>query len=232
MVREVNGILLLDKPTGYSSNQVLQRVKWLFQAKKAGHGGTLDPLATGMLVICFGRATRELSWSLASDKTYEVVARLGIKTTTGDAEGEVVAVQESPPFSEARLLEVLAQFQGEITQIPPMYSALKHRGVPLYELARKGVTVDRQPRQILVHIIRLIRYEHPNLSLLVQCTKGTYIRTLIEDIGEQLGCGAHVSQLRRTKVGYFEPAKMITLNQIEALAKNGPQALDATLLQV
>lgn len=230
-MREVNGILLLDKPAGCSSNQALQCVKRLFQAKKAGHGGTLDPLATGMLVICFGRATRELSASLTSDKAYEVTARLGIKTTTADAEGDVIASQTPPLFPKTRLLEVLAQFRGDITQIPPMYSALKHKGVPLYALARKGMTVDRQPRQVLIRSIQLVRYEHPHLSLSVQCGEGTYIRTLIEDIGEQLGCGAHVSQLRRTQVGHFDPANMLSLNQIEALASNGLQALDAALCQ-
>lgn len=218
-MRDVNGILLLDKPTGYSSNQVLQRVKWLFQAKKAGHGGTLDPLATGMLVIGFGKATRLLPAYLEGGKTYEVVAKLGIKTTTGDSEGDVLTATEPPRFTRQQLEETLVQFQGEITQTPPMYSALKHKGIPLYAFARKGIAIKRHPRKVFISDIYLVKYDHPLLWLSVQCSGGTYIRVLVEDIGEHLGTLGHVTALRRTHVGCFGPEKMVSLDTLEALAK-------------
>lgn len=219
-------IILIDKPLGISSNVCLQRTKRMLRAKKAGHTGSLDPLASGMLPICLNRATKFADFLLATDKTYQVTAKLGITTTTGDAEGEVTAHLPVPAFTREQLLAVLSEFQGEITQIPPMYSALKHQGQPLYRYARKGMEIDRQPRHISIHDLNLLSYTDDEFSCEVTCTKGTYIRTLIEDIGKRLGCGAHVIMLRRISVGLFNAKQMITLEQLETATNRPSQSTE------
>jgi len=228
--RDIHGILLLDKPYGMSSNAVLQRVKHIFGARKAGHTGSLDPLATGLLPICLGEATKMSGFLLDADKRYRVAIKLGIKTSTADAEGEAIQVREVDEYSKARLDQVLAEFLGEIEQPPPMHSALKQGGQPLYKLARKGVVVERKPRNIVIRSIEVLFAEGDRLELDVHCSKGTYIRTLAEDIGEQLGCGGYVTELRRLSVGPFSGDKMITSAQLEALAEKGMDRLDQQLL--
>lgn len=228
--RRIDGILLLDKPLGISSNLALQKVKRLFGAQKAGHTGSLDPLATGMLPICLGEATKFSQYLLDSDKHYVTTGRLGIKTATADAEGEVIQTREVD-VSEAQLLAVLDGFRGETRQIPSMYSALKHQGRPLYELARAGQTVERDAREIVIHHLELLGFDSPDLRLDVRCSKGTYIRNLVEDIGEVLGCGAHVAALRRLSVNEFPAEQMVSWQQLEqANADGGWDALDALLL--
>lgn len=217
--RPVHGVLLLDKPLGLSSNQALQKAKWLLRAEKAGHTGTLDPLATGVLPLCFGAATKFSQLHLDADKTYETVVRLGIKTTTGDAEGDVI---ESRPVTctPGLVVEVLDRFMGEIEQIPPMHSALKKDGKPLYEYARAGEAVERAARRVTIHDLDLLdmqlQGEAPSLRLRVHCSKGTYIRTLGEDIAEALGCGGHLSALRRLATGPFEAEQCVSLAALEA----------------
>ena len=213
--RDLHGLFVLDKPLGMSSNQALQRVKYLFNAKKAGHTGTLDPLATGVLVICFGRATKAAEHIVGSSKSYYVRAKLGQKTTTGDAEGEVVAESKVTAEQYQQLEAVVAQFIGEIEQIPPMFSALKHDGQPLYKLAREGVEVERQARMVNIYAIKELTQDQAanTFDMVVDCSKGTYIRTLVEDIGEVLGCGAHIDILRRTRVGGFD--KSMTIDELE-----------------
>ena len=230
--RPVSGILLLDKPIGLSSNQALQRVKWLFDARKAGHTGSLDPLADGMLPICFGDATKLSAFLLDADKHYRFRVRLGQTTATGDAEGEVLATHAVPPLDSADIERVLADFRGEIDQLPPMYSALKHQGKRLYELAREGIEVAREPRRIHIRELTLESLELPDFDLQVHCSKGTYVRTLAEDIGERLGCGAHVVALRRTGVGPYASYRMYTMDEIEAAADAGRDALDRLLLPI
>lgn len=218
--RPVHGVLLLDKPLGFSSNQALQKAKWLLRAEKAGHTGTLDPLATGVLPICFGAATKFSQLHLDADKTYETVVRLGVTTTTGDAEGDVL---ETRPVtcSVGQLVEVLDRFTGPISQIPPMHSALKKDGKALYEYAREGVTVEREPRAVTIHDLELLDLrldgDEPCLRLRVRCSKGTYIRTLGEDIAAALGCGGHLSLLRRVRTGPFDASQCITVEALEAL---------------
>jgi len=229
--RPLNGLLILDKPKGESSNHVLQTLKRLFKAAKAGHTGSLDPLATGLLPICFGEATKFSQFLLDSDKTYRVTAKLGIKTDTGDAEGEVIATCPISGVDEARLNSVLPDFMGSIDQIPPMYSALKHQGQPLYKLAREGIEIERKARQIKIYKLELLSFNDDEFELEVACSKGTYIRSLVEDIGEVLGCGAHVTILRRLQSGPFHSDQMHTLESIEQLlASGGFEAID-TLLQ-
>ncbi len=229
--RAVDGVLLLDKPVGQSSNAVLQAVKRLFRARKAGHTGSLDPLASGMLPICFGRATKISSFLLESDKGYRVEARLGVCTETGDAEGRVIHRHTGRiAFSRARVVEVLAEFLGEIEQIPPMYSAVKVDGRPLYELARQGIEIERRPRTVRIHELELLALDGDRLEVEVRCSKGTYVRTLIEDIGRSLGCGAYVTALRRTTVAGFDPGAMVTFDELEELADLGFEALDARLI--
>ena len=231
--RNVNGILLLDKPLGMSSNAALQIVKRLFQAAKAGHTGSLDPLASGLLPICFGEATKASGFLLDADKHYRVRCKLGERTTTGDAEGEVVESLAVPAFDAAAVEAVLAKFRGELEQIPPMYSAVKHQGQRLYKLARQGVEVERAPRRILIHELTLLALDLPFFDIDVRCTKGTYVRTLAEDIGAALGCGAHVTELRRLGVGPYEEAGMIGLDRLSDLAESeGPAALDAQLVPI
>ncbi|MCF7993474.1 MAG: tRNA pseudouridine(55) synthase TruB [Chromatiaceae bacterium] len=231
--REVNGILLLDKPSGISSNHALQRVKRLYGAQKAGHTGSLDPLATGLLPLCLGYTTKFSAFLLDADKRYRVRVRLGETTETADAEGEVIATASVDGITEAQVLEVISHFLGEIEQLPPMYSAVKHQGQRLYKLAREGKEVERTPRQITIHRLDLLEMALPDIELDVHCTKGTYVRTLAEDIGKQLGCGGHVSVLRRTGVGpYIEgETDFVTMAELEAQAEaHGPESLDALLL--
>ena len=226
--RQIDGVLLLDKPLGLSSNDALVRAKRLFNAKKAGHTGTLDPLATGLLPLCFGEATKFSQDLLEADKTYESTLKFGERTATGDAEGEVVA--SSPVECDERAVaDVLAQFRGDILQVPPMYSALKRDGKPLYEYARAGETLEREARPVTIHSLELIACALPFVTIRVMCSKGTYIRTLGEDIGEALGCGAHLTMLRRTGVGPLTLDHAVTLEQLDAVA---PEARDALLAPV
>lgn len=219
MRRQVNGILLLDKPVGMTSNGALQRVKRLLNAKKAGHTGSLDPLATGMLPICFGEATKFSQFLLESDKSYYVVAKLGEQTTTGDAEGAVIATLPIIDVTASRIENLLKNFLGDIIQVPPMYSAIKHQGKPLYELARRGIEVERKSRQITIHSITLDYLAEDKFAFQVHCSKGTYVRTLVEDVGRALGCGAHVIELRRTAVTPYQSFPMYSLADLEAIAE-------------
>lgn len=231
--RNVQGILLFDKPLGESSNKALQKVKNIYYANKAGHTGSLDPLATGLLPICFGGATKISAFLLDADKRYWVRIRLGETTSTGDSEGALLEQRPADSVTAEQIAASLDRFVGEIDQVPPMYSALKHQGERLYKLARDGVEVERKPRQVTIHEIRLLGCELPEFELEVHCSKGTYIRTLAEDIGEALGCGAHVVGLRRTQVGLFSGAGMVDLATLEATAEQGGRdALDALLLPV
>lgn len=216
--RAVHGVLMLDKPLGLSSNDALQKVKRLFRAEKAGHTGTLDPLATGLLPLTFGAATKFSQVSLEADKGYRATLQLGLTTTTGDGEGEIQQRREVSVTPDA-LEAACAAFRGPIAQLPPMYSALKHQGRALYELAREGITVERQPRDVTIHALDIVEWQ-PEAALLVvdvRCSKGTYIRTLAEDIGERLGCGAHLAALRRTASGPVDVARSVTLEQLEAM---------------
>ncbi|MEA5098124.1 MAG: tRNA pseudouridine(55) synthase TruB [Burkholderiaceae bacterium] len=212
----VNGVLLLDKPAGLSSNDALVRAKRLLNAKKAGHTGTLDPFATGLLPLCFGEATKFSQDLLDADKTYETVVHLGRTTTTGDTEGEIAGVQPVN-VGLAQIEQALKGFKGEIAQVPPMHSALKRDGKPLYEYARAGVTLEREARRVTIHELELLEYQAPFLKLRVKCSKGTYIRVLGEDIGAVLGCGAHLNALRRTGVGNLALASARTLTALEGL---------------
>lgn len=215
--KNVNGVLLLDKPLGFSSNQALQKVKWLYQAAKAGHTGTLDPLATGLLPICLGEATKFAQYVTDADKTYFATIKLGVTTTTGDAEGEVI-ITTLVNISSAQFAAACQQFIGEISQMPPMYSALKHEGRALYEYARQGVDIARQSRLIHISNIVVEKFEADIAQITVVCSKGTYIRTLAEDIGAKLGCGAHLIGLRRTETaGYLLP-NAVTIEQLEAMS--------------
>ncbi len=214
--KNISGVLLLDKPLGYSSNQALQKVKWLLQAAKAGHTGTLDPLATGLLPLCFGEATKFAHYLTDADKVYVANVRLGITTNTGDAEGVVLSTKPVN-VSQAQFERACQQFIGEISQIPPMYSALKHEGRAMYEYARAGIEIERAARVITIHSIKLNAFEQDVASITVKCSKGTYIRTLAEDIGNVLGCGAHLSGLRRTATANYQIAQTITLAQFEAM---------------
>ena len=215
----LNGVLLLDKPVGFSSNDALIKAKRLLNAPKAGHTGTLDPFATGVLPLCFGEATKFSQDLLESDKTYEALIHFGITTTTGDTEGEVLATHDVNVSIE-QITAILAQFRGPIKQIPPMYSALKRDGKPLYEYARAGITLEREARDVSIHLLELIDYRAPFLRVRVACSKGTYIRVLGEDIGAALGCGAHLQQLRRIQVGHLTLAGCITLDELLATAED------------
>ncbi|HEX7889222.1 MAG TPA: tRNA pseudouridine(55) synthase TruB [Ramlibacter sp.] len=218
--RPVHGVLLLDKPLGFSSNDALQKAKWLLRAEKAGHTGTLDPMATGVLPLCFGSATKFSQLHLDADKTYEAVAQLGVRTATGDSEGEVIARCEVPAIAPRRLAEVQSQFTGAIAQVPPMHSALKKDGKALYEYARAGQEVERAPRNVTIFDLRLELLEPALLRIVAKVSKGTYIRTLGEDIGSALGCGAHLVSLRRIATGPFGIAQCVTLGELEALAES------------
>ena len=211
----VHGVLLLDKQVGVSSNDALIKAKWLLNALKAGHTGTLDPFATGLLPLCFGEATKFAQDLLDADKTYETVVHLGVTTNTGDTEGEVIATHEVN-VSQTQIDAVLAQFRGDIEQVPPMYSALKRDGKPLYEYARAGITLEREARPVTIHVLEFVAYQAPYLTLRVRCSKGTYIRVLGEDIGAALGCGAHLNALRRIQVGDLVIAQAITIDELAA----------------
>ncbi len=228
--RPVNGILLLDKGIGMTSNAALQSVKNLFKARKAGHTGSLDTLASGMLPICFGEATKLSAFLLDAEKVYLGTCKLGIKTSTGDAEGEVIDSRPVPKLDESQVKKVLEDFTGEIEQIPPMHSAIKQDGKRLYKLAHQGIVVERQPRKVTIHELRLERLQDDELDIYVHCSKGTYIRTLAEDIGEALGCGAHLSALHRIGVGPFQEADMVNDSQLQVAAQEGLEALDGLLL--
>jgi tRNA pseudouridine55 synthase len=232
--RNITGILLLDKPIGITSNDALQRVKRIYRAAKAGHTGSLDPLATGLLPVCLGAATKFSAYLLDADKRYRVRVHLGVTTTTADAEGEVLERTPVAGVDAARIEGVLAQFRGEIDQLPPMYSAVKHGGERLYKLARQGLEVERQPRRIQIFSLELKAVALPEIELDVHCTKGTYVRTLAEDIGRELGCGGHVSALRRTGVGPYEETgvEFVTLEQLRELSEleGAAPRLDALLL--
>lgn len=212
----VHGVLLLDKPAGLSSNDALIRAKRLLNALKAGHTGTLDPFATGLLPLCFGEATKFSQDLLEADKSYTTVVQLGVTTSTGDTEGEVL--EQKPVSVElADIEQVLAQFRGPISQVPPMYSALKRDGKPLYEYARAGITLEREARQVTILELELLDYQAPMLSLRVRCSKGTYVRVLGEDIGAALGCGAHLRELCRTEVAHLDLSRAVSLEALEAL---------------
>src|SRR3990167_8243725 len=213
----LNGIFLLDKSIGISSNGALQRVKRLLQARKAGHTGSLDPLATGMLPICLGDATKFSQYLLDSDKTYAVTMQLVVRTTTSDAEGSIVSTRAVPHLSLEDLNKTFDQFRGTTQQIPSMFSALKHNGVPLYEYARKGITIERPSRPITIYELNVLSIENNDVKFTVKCSKGTYVRTLVDDVGEVLQCGAHVTQLRRISVGPYLENEMMTIEQLESL---------------
>lgn len=229
--RDVSGVLLLNKPQGSSSNHALQKVKRLFGAAKAGHTGSLDPLATGMLPICFGEATKISAFLLDADKRYHLKCRLGVSTTTGDAEGEILETSDASGISELDVTAILPEFIGEIEQVPPMYSALKHNGERLYKLARKGIEVERKPRSITIYDIEFIALQDAELELVVSCSKGTYVRTLVEDIARKLGSGAHITMLHRLSVGPYE-GEMLDMEQLQSLAEDGEESLDACLQPV
>jgi len=230
--RNIDGVLLLDKPLGESSNRVLQQVKRLYQASKAGHTGSLDPLATGLLPICFGEATKVSAYLLNADKHYRVTGQLGIATETGDCEGEISERCDVPALSDEKLEQILAQFRGELEQIPPMYSALKYKGKRLYEIARAGEVVARKPRRIIISALRLIERSDDTITLDVSCSKGTYIRSLIEDIGKALNSCAHVVSLRRTGVDPFVAADMVSFDRLQEVAANDPSELLSFLAPV
>lgn len=228
--RAVNGILLLDKPVGVSSNGALQTVKRLYAAAKAGHTGSLDPLATGMLPICFGEATKFSQYLLDADKSYRVRARLGVITDSGDADGEVLS--EHPVSADAATISAaLMGFVGSIEQVPSMFSAIKHQGQPLYKLARQGIEVERKARQVTIHGIEVLAVDGAEISFEVSCSKGTYVRSLVEDLGQQLGCGGHVTALRRLTAGPYPTERMLTLDQLGAMKESGGfAAIDQQLL--
>ncbi|MGM0571509.1 tRNA pseudouridine(55) synthase TruB [Marinobacter sp.] len=228
--RDVNGILVIDKPQGITSNGILQQVKHLYGAAKAGHTGALDPLATGVLPLCFGEATKFSQLMLDSDKAYVTTAKLGVRTETADSEGAVVSERPVPEgLTEADVEVVLAGFRGDIEQVPSMYSALKHKGRPLYEYAREGIEVERPARPVTIYELTLLAVRPDELDLAVKCTKGTYVRNLVEDIGEALGCGAHVSALRRTLASGFTLADAHQVADLEAMRERG-ESLDGLLV--
>jgi tRNA pseudouridine55 synthase len=230
--KQVDGVLLLDKPVGLTSNDALQKARRLYSAAKGGHTGTLDPLATGLLPLCFGEATKFSADLLDADKTYEAVLKLGVTTDSGDAEGEVIATA-AVDVEKNDIFTALPQFMGDIRQIPPMHSALKHNGRPLYELARQGIEVERAPRAVTIHAIECLGFAGDRLTLRVACSKGTYIRVLAADIGQALGCGAHLVALRRIAVGDLDLNGAVTLAELEALDEAGRagrlQPVDALL---
>jgi tRNA pseudouridine55 synthase len=230
--RNVNGILLVDKPEGQTSNDTLQKCKRIYVAAKAGHTGSLDPLASGMLPICFGEATKFSQFLLDADKQYEVVGKLGVTTTTDDAEGDIISTQ-LPDIKISQVEQALTKFRGEIKQIPSMYSALKHQGTPLYKLARQGLSVAREARTVKIYSLQLLDFQQDLLKLYIKCSKGTYIRTIIADIGCELGCGAHVIKLRRTSVGGYSEQQMVKFAHLVELAEqNDLPGLDKLLLPI
>lgn len=230
--RDIDGVFLLDKPQGMSSNDIMQKVKRVFQANKAGHTGALDPLATGMLPVCLGEATKFSQFLLDADKRYQVTAKLGERTDTSDAEGQVVETRDVQ-VDVQDILAALPHFRGDLMQVPTMFSALKHQGKPLYEYARAGITVEREARPITIFDLQFIAYDAPYLTLEVHCSKGTYIRTLVDDLGEYLGCGAHVTVLRRTAVANYPVEAMMDWDTLQVLAAQQDLALlDQHLLPI
>ncbi|HEH9671027.1 TPA: tRNA pseudouridine(55) synthase TruB [Pasteurella multocida] len=222
--RDIDGVFLLDKPQGMSSNDIMQKVKRVFQANKAGHTGALDPLATGMLPVCLGEATKFSQFLLDADKRYQVTAKLGERTDTSDEEGQVVETRDVQ-VDVQDILAALPHFRGDLMQVPTMFSALKHQGKPLYEYARAGITVEREARPITIFDLQFIAYDAPYLTLEVHCSKGTYIRTLVDDLGEYLGCGAHVTVLRRTAVANYPVEAMMDWDTLQVLAAQQDLAL-------
>ena len=230
--RDIDGILLLDKPSGITSNDIMQRVKRLYDARKVGHTGSLDKTATGLLPLCFGDATKFSGYLLDADKHYQARCSLGVETTTGDAAGEVVKEMPIPKLNQIQIDKVLKEFRGDIQQIPPMYSALKHKGQRLYKLAYQGIEVERPARPVTIHQLTLLSQDKNCFEIDVRCSKGTYIRTLAEDIGKRLGCGAHISSLRRLGVGPFSEKSMVEYSTLEELALEGQSYLDSKLLGI
>ena len=228
--RDINGVVLLDKASGGSSNAVLQQVKRLFGANKAGHTGSLDPLASGLLPICLGQATKVAQFLLDDDKRYFVRAKFGQVSSTGDSEGKIVNFGSTQGINESSIRSVLLQFIGNVNQVPPMYSALKRNGTPLYKLARKGIEIERSPRPVIIHEINFLDLEDEVLSLDVFCSKGTYIRTLVEDIGKSLGCGGHVVELRRTGFAHLDLSGSKTYEQLSKLKEQNIESLDSVIL--
>lgn len=231
--RNINGIVLLDKPLGITSNRALQIVKRLYNAAKAGHTGSLDPLATGLLPLCLGEATKVSGFLLDADKSYLATLKLGIKTSSADAEGEVLETRPVENYSKKQINAAITPFLGDIDQVPPMHSALKVDGQPLYKLAHQGKVIERKSRSVHIFSIEILRYESDEIDIEVHCSKGTYIRTLAEDIGEKLGCGAHLSALRRTKSGPFDIEESIIIEELEHIvehAEEGFEELDSHLM--
>ena len=227
--RHLSGVFLLNKPLGLSSNSALQKVRRLFNAQKAGHTGALDPLATGLLPICLGEATKFSHYLLDSTKRYQTTVKLGQTTATGDVEGEILQQRDVPALTEVNIEQVLEQFRGDIKQVPPMYSALKREGRPLYELARQGIEIEREARPVTIYELKLLSFTEDSLTLDVTCSKGTYIRVLGEDIGEALSCGGHLTKLHRTQTGHFEINPSYTIEYLEGLTQ---EQRDALLLPV
>ena len=233
--RNISGILLLDKPAGITSNGALQRVKSLFFAQTAGHTGSLDPIATGILPICLGEATKFSGFLLNADKSYVAECQLGVVTRSGDTEGEVVSERPVEGVTEEKITQALQQFKGDIQQIPPMHSAIKVNGQPLYKLAHQGIEIEREPRQVTIFELEFISYdaEAERMVIQVHCSKGTYVRTLVEDIGEVLGCGAHVTALRRTTLGPYLEQDVLTMEQLELIREEEDKSgLDQRLLSL
>ena len=227
-----DGVLLVDKPPKLTSHDVVDRIRRHFGFKKVGHCGTLDPAATGLLIIVLERATKLQANMMSDDKTYEGMMRLGVATDSQDADGEVIAEKPVPPLTEAEIDAVFATFRGDIQQVPPMVSAVKHQGTPLYKLARKGKTIEREPRLIHIYDFRLLKLESPRIHFRVSCTKGTYVRTLCHDIGEQLGCGAHLAELRRTRSGKFNVKDAKPLAELLQLKREQLQSLVIPILKL
>ncbi|HBM1865168.1 tRNA pseudouridine(55) synthase TruB [Acinetobacter nosocomialis] len=223
--RHISGVFLLNKPLGLSSNAALQKVRWLYRAQKAGHTGALDPLATGLLPICLGEATKFSHYLLDSTKRYQTTVRLGQTTTTGDVEGDILQERPIPVLSKELIEQTLEKFRGDIQQVPPMYSALKKEGKPLYELARKGIEIEREARPVMIYALELIEFTENSITLDVTCSKGTYIRVLGEDIGEALGCGGHLTMLHRIQTGHFELIPSYTIEYLESLTEEQRETL-------
>lgn len=229
--RNISGIVVLDKPEGESSNRSLQKVKKLYQAAKAGHTGSLDPLATGVLPLCFGEATKISQFLLDSDKAYRTIIKLGVKTDSGDSQGQIIAEKDAKHISLEDIEQALQQFRGEIVQLPSMFSALKHQGVPLYKLARAGKTVERKTRKVTITELTLCNYQGDEVELDIHCTKGTYVRTIADDLGAALGVGAHVIALRRTQAGPFTLANSLQFAEIEqTLEQESFDGIDSFLI--
>jgi tRNA pseudouridine55 synthase len=229
--RDVSGVLVVDKPHGWSSNDAVQRAKRMFNARKVGHTGALDPLATGVLPLCFGEATKFSQYLLSSDKKYWVRVKLGVATDSGDADGKVVATKNVVDVDVDKIENALRFFRGEIDQIPPMFSAIKHKGQPLYKLARQGIEVERQSRRVMIYSNEILGFESDQLELEIHCSKGTYVRTVVDELGQLLGCGAHVAALRRRVAGPYDESDLVTFDQLDAaLADTG--GLDSYLQPV